>query len=120
MIVLRTKTYSRTPMLERIIAKLDKEGIQDYDTSTRIPGDVVSITTDLDDLKIYLPLDYEYNQYDIDNFIRNTFGSFIRTRTKQDRNLYVMTLSAKLNENQYFKLVKYIIESCEFVELIEK
>lgn len=120
MIILRTKTYSRTPMLERIIAKLDKEGVQDYDTSTRIPGDVVSITTDLDDLKIYLPLDYEYNQYDIDNFIRNTFGSFIRTRTKQDRNLYVMTLSTKLNENQYFKLVKYIIESCEFVELIEK
>ena len=52
MIILRTKTYSRTPMLERIMAKLDKEGIQDYDTSTRIPGDVVSITSDLGDLRI--------------------------------------------------------------------
>ena len=96
-------------MLERIMAKLDKEGIQDYDTSTRIPGDVVSITSDLGDLRINLPLDYEYNQYDIDNYIRSNFGSFVRTKTKQDRDLYVMTLSTKLNENQYYKLVKYII-----------
>jgi hypothetical protein len=119
MIILRTKTYSRKPMLDRIIAKLDKEGIQDYDTSTRIPKDVVSINTDLDNLKIYLPLDYEYNQYDIDNYIRSNFGSFIRTNTKQDRDIYVMTLSTKLNENQFYKLVKYIIEISEFVVLIE-
>ena len=120
MIILRTKTYSRLPMLERIVAKLDKEGVQDYDTSTRIPKDVVSITSDLGDLKIYLPLDFEYNQYDIDNYIRSNFGSFVRTKTKQDRDLYVMTLSTKLNENQYYKLIKYIIEVCEFIVLIEK
>ena len=107
-------------MLDRIIAKLDKDGVQDYDTSTRIPSDSVSITTDLGNLKIYLPMDYEYNQYDIDNYIRNNFGSFVRTKTKQDRDLYVMTLSTKLNENQYYKLVKYIIEICEFIVLIEK
>ena len=107
-------------MLERLIEKLDKEGIQDYDTSSRIPGDVVSISTDPGDFKINLPLDYEYNQYDIDNFIRNNFGSFIRTKTKQDRDLYVMTLSTKLNENQLFKLIKYIIDICEFIVLIDK
>ena len=119
MIILRTKTYSKGPMLDRIIAKLDKDGVQDYDTSTRIPSDSVSITTDLGNLKIYLPIDYEYNQYDIDNFVRNTFGSFVRTTTKQERDVFVMTLSTKLNENQYLKLIKYIIDICEFIVLLE-
>ena len=119
MIILRTKTYSKGPMLDRIIAKLDKDGVQDYDTSTRIPSDSVSITTDLGNLKIYLPMDYEYNQYDIDNFVRNTFGSFVRTTTKQERDVFVMTLSTKLNENQYLKLIKYIIDICEFIVLLE-
>ena len=119
MIILRTKTYSSNRMLDRIIAKLDKDGVQDYDTGSRIPRDVVSVNIDLGNLKIYLPRDYEYSQYDIDNYIRNTFGSFIRTTTKQDRDIFVMTLSTKLNENQLYKLIKYIIEITEFVVLLD-
>jgi hypothetical protein len=106
-------------MLDRITAKLDKNGVQDYDTGSRIPKDVISVNMDLGDLKIYLPGDYEYCQYDIDNYIRNNFGSFIRTTTKQDRDIFVMTLSTKLNENQLYKLIKYIIEVAEFVILLD-
>ena len=106
-------------MINRITEKLDRDGVQDYEISSRIPKDVASITTDLGDLKIYLPLDFEYNQYDIDNFIRNNFGSYIRTTTKQDRDIYIMTLSTRLNENQYYKLIKFIIELTEFITILD-
>ena len=119
MIVLRTKTYSNITMLDRITAKLNKDGVEDYDVGERIPNDVASITTDLGNLKIYLPLEFEYSQYDIDNFIRNTFGNYIRTTTKQDRDIFIMTLSSKINENQYYKLVRYIIELTEFIVLLK-
>ena len=121
MIILRTKLYAKkSPMLERIIEKLDKEGIEDYDISSRIPKEDVSITTDLANLKIYLPLEHEYDQYEIDNFIREKFGSFIRTTTKQDMDVYVMTLSTRLTEDQYYKLVKEIIEISEFIVLLSE
>ena len=120
MIILRTKSFSSNRvMINRITDKLDKAGIQDYEVSSRIPKDVASITTDLGNLKIYLPLDFEYNQYDIDNFIRGNFGSQVRTTTKQDRDIYVMTLSARLNENQLYKLIKFIIELTEFITILD-
>lgn len=119
MIILRTKTYSRNVMLQRITEKLEKEGIQDYEIGRRIPKDTVSITSDLGNLRIYLPLDSEYSQYDIDNFVRSNFGSFVRTTTKQDRDIFVMTLSTKLNESQYYKLCKFLIEISEFLIILE-
>ena len=106
-------------MLNRITEKLDKEGIQDYEISSRIPKDVVSINSDLGNLKIYLPLDYEYNQFDIDNFVRNTFGNQIRTSVKQDRDIFVISLSTRINEIQYYKLIKFIIELTEFITIID-
>ena len=119
MIILRTKNFSKNNMLGNIVAKLDRDGIEDYDVSSRIPKDSISITTDLANLKIYLPLDYEYSQYDIDDWVRNKVGSWIRSTTRMDRDLYVMTFSGKLNETQYYSLVKFIIESNEFVVLLD-
>ena len=119
MIILRAKSFSNKVMINRITDKLDRDGIQDYEVSSRIPKDVASITSDLGNIKINLPLDFEYNQYDIDNFIRGNFGSQVRTTTKQDRDIYVMTLSTKINENQFYKLVKYIIELTEFITILD-
>lgn len=113
MIVLRSKNN----MLDKITARLDSEGIEDYDIANRIPSDSVSLKVD-SEVKIYLPLDYEYSQYDIDNYIRGNFGSHLRTTTKQDRDLYVMSISGRLNENQVYSLIKYIIETNEFIVLL--
>ncbi len=105
-------------MIDRITKKLDNAGLDDYDVATRIPEDSISITSDLGNLKIYLPIEYEYCQYDIDDFIR-TLGLF-RTKTVPDGDIYVMTVQGgRLNETQYFKLLKYIIEENEFITILE-
>ena len=107
-------------MIDRITKKLDIAGLDDYDVAQRIPKDSISITSDLGYLKIYLPFEYEYSQYDIDDFIRGLSGSF-RTKTVRDGDIYVMTISGgRWTEIQYFKLLKYLIEEDEFVTILEE
>ena len=106
-------------MIDRITKKLDNAGLDDYDVASRISKDSISITSDLGNLKLYLPYEYEYSQYDIDDFIRGMSGAF-RTKTVPDGDIYVMTVyGGRLNEIQYLKLLKYIIEENEFVTILE-
>lgn len=119
MIILRTKIFSkRDIMIKNITARLDREGLEDYEVSSRIPNDVISINSDLSNIMIYIPYDLEYSQYEIDNIIR-TISPFIRTETTlEDRNLFVMKLSGKLTEAQYYRLIKEIILEEEFCAII--
>lgn len=120
MIILRQRIYSGNRlMIDRITKKLDNAGLDDYDIASRISKDSISVTSDLGNLKLYLPREYEYSQYDIDDFIRG-LGMF-RTKTVPDGNQFVMTISGgRLTEAQYFKLLKYIIEENEFITILEE
>lgn len=105
-------------MLNTITSKLDKLGINDYEVSDKISTEAISVGSDLEHLKIYIPTDLEYSQYEIDDFIRDMIPS-ARTSTELDRNIYVMQVRARLNESQYFNLIKYIIEDHEYCILLE-
>lgn len=121
MIVLRDKLFSRTRtvMVDKIVNKLDKEGIEDYDIVSKVSKEFISINSDLNNLTIYIPEDLEYVQYEIDDYIRSLV-SYARTSTKLDRDIYVMKLvTGKLTEDQYYKLVKYIISENDFCALID-
>ncbi len=106
-------------MVKNIVSRLDREGVSDYDISESIPSDSISITSDLKDTKIYIPTDYEYSQFEIDDFIRSMV-SYMRPSTTFDRNIYVMKLTGRLSEAQYYKLVKYIATKHEFCVIINK
>lgn len=120
MIILRTRNFSfnNGKMIEDITKQLDKIGVEDYEVSKKIPLDVISVTSDLKQPRIYIPRDFEYSQYDIDDFIRSLV-SHTRTKTIYDRNIYIMTVSTSLSLAQYCKLVKYITEEWEFCTIIE-
>ena len=106
-------------MIGRITNKLDKEGIEDYDIVSKVDKDYININADLNNLCIYIPMDLEYIQYDIDDYIRS-LAPYVRTATTLDRNVYVMRLaSGKLTEDQYYKLVRYIITENEFCAIID-
>ena len=120
MIILRTTNYSMNDnMVKNITARLDREGVYDYDVSDTIPQDSISITSDLKDTKIYIPTDFEYSQFEIDDYIRSIV-SYMRPSTTYDRNIYVMKLSGRLSEAQYYKIVKYIATKHEFCVIINK
>lgn len=121
MIILRTLHFSNPmtrKMITKLVEKLDKEGIEDYEVSTRIPNDVISIYPNPSMLKIYIPSDLEYSQYSIDDFIRDMVPH-IRTSVSLERNIYVMKLSGILSFDQLYKLIKEIINTEEFCTLLD-
>jgi hypothetical protein len=118
MIVLREKTYSQKAMIARITEKLDKEKIEEYEVSDRVPKDSISVIGDLMNFAIYLPQEFEYTQYSLDDKIRS-LAPHIRTNTVLDRNVYVMRLSAKLTEDQLYKLIKWIIAETDFCVILD-
>lgn len=121
MIILRRRHFSliNEQMINKLVEKLDSNFVEDYEVSDKIPRDDISISIDNSTPTIYIPTDLEYSQYDIDDFIRS-MAPHLRTTTKLDRNIYVMTVSGKLDINQLFKLIKFIIDIGDFCTLINK
>ena len=106
-------------MLERIIAKLDENKIQDYEISNKPSVDNISITTDLRNLTVYFPEDCEYDVYSVESFLRD-LNPLFRPSTRLDRNIYVMNISRPLTEFQYYKLIKEIIDLNDFCTIIDR
>jgi len=118
MIVLREINYSNN-FLGRITEKLDASRIEDYDVCNYIPSDCISITATPLNTKIYIPVDFEDIQYDLEDFIRST-ASFIRTKSTLDRNVFILSLSGNLTDTQYIKIVRFIVENYDFCVIIDE
>ena len=121
MIILRTRHFSLSSrkMIDTVVENLDKMKVEDYEITERVPRDVISITMDeLGNIKIYLPRDYEYSQYDIDDYIRYLKPHY-RTNTTLDRNLYVMKVSGPLKPREIAMLIKYIADENDFCSIVE-
>lgn len=121
MIILRRRHFSLTneQMIDKLVEKLDSSYVEDYEVSDKIPRDDISISIDNSVPTIYIPTDLEFSQYDIDDFIRS-MAPHLRTNTRLDRNIYVMNVSGKLDLNQLYKLVKFIIDIGDFCTIIDK
>lgn len=123
MIIFRSKIFSVNNNIGKVItqitAKLDKEDITDYEVSDSVSSDSISIYPDLDRLKIYLPDEFEYEQFDLDSFIRKIAPS-VRVVTKLDRNILLMELKGKITIDKLEKIIRYIIDQtdCNFCTLI--
>lgn len=115
MITFKPKYYSTiNNMVQKITAQLDRDRIEEYDTSDTISKTDISIGTDLHDVKIYIPEELDYIQYQLDKWIRkNLIGC--QTDIDFDRNMYIVTLKKDLTLPNYIKLVKFIIEQEGFV-----
>lgn len=121
MIILRLRHFSdlqTRKMITKLTEKLDKDRIGDYEVSSKIPNDVISIYPDPSSIKIYIPRDLEYSQYEIDDTIRS-LAPHIRTNTSLERNIYVMKLSGSLTFDQIYKLIRNIIDSEEFCAIVD-
>lgn len=121
MIVPRIRYFSdlqARKMITKLTEKLDKDRIGDYEVSSKIPNDVISIYPDPSSIKIYIPKDLEYSQYEIDDFIRS-MAAHIRTITILERDIYVMKLSGSLTFEQIYKLIREIIDTEEFCTIID-
>ena len=106
-------------LLDLVSEELDADKIVDYEISNIIPKDVPSITSkDLDEVKIYLPLDYEYSQFVIDNHVRK-LGPGLRTKSTRERDLFVMTINDSIDIGQFITLIENIIESEGFCTILK-
>ena len=105
-------------MIDKLINRLDRDNITDYEVVSRIPNDVISIYPDSSSVNIFLPEDYEYSQYEIDDFIRS-MAPHLRTSITSKNNIYNMKVSGPLTEIQIYKLIKFIIESSDFCAILD-
>ena len=78
----------------------------------------ISISGNLGNLELWIPEEYEFSQYSIDDFIREMLP-FAYTNVKQESNLFKMSIKGKLTQNQYNKLLRHIIKEAEFVVLVD-
>jgi hypothetical protein len=117
-IVEKCYSYSSGQMIEKLIDKLDRDGVEDYEVVNKPPTDVISIVPEQSKIKIYIPSDMDYSQYEIDDYLRKE-ERFIRTNTENiSRDLMEMTLNGTLQFNQIYKLINYIIDNEGFCSLI--
>lgn len=119
MIKFREKDFSvfDKHMLDNIKNKLESEKIEDFEITEKVPKDSISITGDIKNIKLYIPIDLEYTQIKIEDFIRE-LSKFNRCSTNLDRNIFVMKLSDGLTLPQYIKLVKFIIDEEGFCSIL--
>lgn len=115
MITYKLKEYSVTT---KTTETLDRERIYDYEVSDRVKKDCVSVGSDLGNLEIWIPRDYEFAQYSIDDCIRDMLP-YAYTSVKEEGGIFKMTVRGKLTQTQYIKLLKTIIKETEFVNIIE-
>lgn len=108
-------------MVEDVVERLERKGIQDFEVLDKIPKDTISLLfLDNGDINIYIPKEYEYSQYEIDDAIRSLSPGF-RTRTSLERDIYVMKMTTgRLNPTQTSKVVEKIIEGDGFCSLVIK
>lgn len=111
-------SYATDRMITKITEKLDRDRISDYEITSKIPKDVISVFPDSRNTRVYIPEDLEYYQYDIDDFIRSMIPS-MRTNTSMERDIYIMKVyGGTFNETQLYKLVKFIIDETDFCSLL--
>lgn len=112
---------STTKVIQELTEKLEKEKEYDYSVESSIPKDSISITADLGNLEIYIPKDFEYSQYEIDDFLRELIPYAYTDIRMEIGRVYHMTIKgAKLTPGQYYKLVKFIIREGEFCVILDK
>lgn len=99
--------------------KLEGQRILDYEISNEIPKDNISVTKDLKNFKVYLPIDYEFDQYEISDTIRLTQPE-VRTSTEQEYDIITLSASKPIKETTFFKVLKKIIEIEGFVTIVEE
>jgi hypothetical protein len=122
MILEKIYSYSSGAMINKLVRDLDKEKIEDYEVVGKIPTDTISIIPDQrvkDGIKIYIPEDMDYDQYDIDDYIRSA-NRFIRTNTgNATRTMLLMTMNGTLKYEDILGLVKKIIELEGFCSIVD-
>ena len=118
MIVYKQKEYSSpSEVIQKATQNLEKDRVYDYEVSDKISKEFISISGNLGNLEIWIPQNYEFTQYSIDDFIRDLLP-YAYTSVKFESNVYKMSVKGKLTLPQYIKLLKHIIKEAEFVVIV--
>ncbi len=120
MITYKQKEYTNSSdVIQKAAEALEKERTYDYEISDKVSKDYISITGNLGNLEIWIPEEFEFSQYAIDDFIREMLPFAYTNIRSESTRLYKMSVKGKLTQTQYNKLVRHIIKEAEFVVLVD-
>ena len=118
MIIYKQKEYSNSSeVIQKATQTLEKDRVYDYEVSDKISKEFISISGNLGNLEIWIPQEFEFTQYSIDDFIRELLP-YAYTNVRFESNVYKISVKGKLTLPQYIKLLKHIIKEAEFVVIV--
>ena len=105
-------------LFKEIIDDLKRKNITDVDIDNKlVPRDCVGVTGDLRSVKIYLPEDEEYLQYEVEDWIRKTI-KLARTNITFERNVLAIRVMTPMTKIQYRSLIEYLVKEFGFCSLL--
>lgn len=116
MIVYTTKYYTADPV-EYIAEELENAGVEDFEVSPKISKDNITLTTDLSNLKVYIPPRRMYDQYTVESYVR-MFDPTNRARMDNEAGYIIMTFPRPIRLKNYIGLVKEVIEINGFCTIL--
>ena len=105
-------------LFKEIIDDLKRKNIIDVDIDNKlVPRDCVGVTGDLRSVKIYLPEDEEYLQYEVEDWIRKTI-KLARTNITFECNVLAIKVMTPMTKVQYRSLIEYLVKEFGFCSLL--
>lgn len=117
MIVYTNKYFSSLMPFEEVVDRVEDAGIEDFEVSPKISKDNISITTNLNNLKVYVPPKRPYDQYTIETFVR-MFDPTNRARMENESGYIIMEFPRPIKLKNYISLVKTIIDINGFCTIL--
>lgn len=118
MIVYTNRYFSANSMpLEEVVDKVEDAGVEDFEVSPKISKDNISLTADLNNLKVYVPPKRVYDQYTVETYVR-MFDPTNRARMENESGYIIMTFPRPIKLKNYIGLVKTIIDINGFCTIL--
>lgn len=116
MIVYTSKLYSAEPV-DLIAEELEKAGIIDFEISPSISRQNISLSPNLNNLRVFVPPSRIYDQYTVEMFVRR-FDPTNRAAIENESGYVILTFPRPIRMRNFIGLVKEIINAEGFCTIL--
>lgn len=121
MILVRNiKLFSARDMINEIEKELKRTREDNFEVTDIIPSDVCSIEVDdLGKVSIYVPGDFDYFRFDVEDFIRREYQYQV-IDSVFERDVFILRPRFPMKTKEVLNIIRYIIKESDFCSIIKQ